>query len=77
MKTWALCLAAFCSTAAIAQTTNKEGSNYKFTVIKNLDAGDVENQGTTGTCWSFSGLSFFQAEALRIGKGKNINLSEM
>ena len=77
MKTWALCLAAFCSTAAIAQTTNKEGSNYKFTVIKNLDAGDVENQGNTGTCWSFSGLSFFQAEALRMGKGKNINLSEM
>ncbi|PWV53908.1 aminopeptidase C [Chitinophaga sp. S165] len=77
MKKWALCLAVFCSTAAIAQTTNKEGSNYKFTVIKNLDAGDVENQGATGTCWSFSGLSFFQAEALRIGKGKNINLSEM
>ncbi|UPK70373.1 aminopeptidase C [Chitinophaga filiformis] len=77
MKTWALCLAAFFSTAAIAQTTNKEGSNYKFTVIKNLDAGDVENQGNTGTCWSFSGLSFFQAEALRIGKGKNVNLSEM
>jgi len=77
MKTWALCLAAFISTAAIAQTTNKEGSNYKFTVIKNLDAGDVENQGNTGTCWSFSGLSFFQAEALRIGKGKNVNLSEM
>jgi len=77
MKKWALCLAVFCSTAAIAQTTNKEGSNYKFTVIKNLDAGDVENQGNTGTCWSFSGLSFFQAEALRNGKGKNVNLSEM
>lgn len=77
MKTWALCLAALFSTAAIAQTTNKEGSNYKFTVIKNLDAGDVENQGNTGTCWSFSGLSFFQAEALRIGKGRNVNLSEM
>ncbi|MBW8686081.1 C1 family peptidase [Chitinophaga rhizophila] len=77
MKKWALCLAAFCSTAAIAQTTNKEGSNYKFTVVKNLDAGDVENQGNTGTCWSFSGLSFFQAEALRNSKGKDVNLSEM
>jgi bleomycin hydrolase len=77
MKKWALCLAVCCSTAAIAQTTNIEGSNYKFTVVKNLDAGDVENQGNTGTCWSFSGLSFFQSEALRIGKGKNINLSEM
>lgn len=77
MKKWALCLAVFCSTAAIAQTTNKEGSNYKFSVVKNLDAGDVENQGNTGTCWSFSGLSFFQAEALRNGKGKDVNLSEM
>jgi bleomycin hydrolase len=77
MKKWALCLAVFCSTAAIAQTTNKEGSKYQFTVVKNLDAGDVENQGRTGTCWSFSGLSFFQAEALRTGKGKNVNLSEM
>ncbi|MVT07105.1 C1 family peptidase [Chitinophaga tropicalis] len=77
MKTWALCLAALYSTAAIAQNTNKEGSNYQFTVVKNLDAGDVENQGRTGTCWSFSGLSFFQAEALRNGKGKDVNLSEM
>lgn len=77
MKKWALCLAAFYSTMAVAQNTNKEGSNYQFTVVKNLDAGDVENQGRTGTCWSFSGLSFFQAEALRNGKGKDVNLSEM
>lgn len=78
MKKWILCLAVCYSTAtAMAQTTNKEGSKYQFTVIKNLDAGDVENQGRTGTCWSFSGLSFFQAEALRNGKGKGVNLSEM
>jgi bleomycin hydrolase len=78
MKRWALCLAAlYSTTVAFAQNTNKEGSNYQFTLVKNLDAGDVENQGRTGTCWSFSGLSFFQAEALRNGKGKDVNLSEM
>ncbi|WP_440133135.1 aminopeptidase C [Chitinophaga sancti] len=78
MKKWILCLAVcYSTTTAMAQTTNKEGSKYQFTVIKNLDAGDVENQGRTGTCWSFSGLSFFQAEALRNGKGKGANLSEM
>lgn len=77
MKKWFLFLAVCCSTAAMAQNTNKEGSRYVFTDIKNLDAGDVENQGRTGTCWSFSGLSFFQAEALRNGKGKGVNLSEM
>lgn len=77
MKKWILAFAVCSSTAALAQTTNKEGSHYQFTMIKNLDAGDVENQGRTGTCWSFSGLSFFQAEALRNGKGKGLNLSEM
>jgi bleomycin hydrolase len=78
MKKWILSLAVcYSTTAAMAQTTNKEGSKYQFTVIKNLDAGDVENQGRTGTCWSFSGLSFFQAEALRNNKGKGVNLSEM
>lgn len=78
MKKWILCLAVcYSTTTAMAQTSNKEGSKYQFTVVKNLDAGDVENQGRTGTCWSFSGLSFFQAEALRNGKGKGVNLSEM
>lgn len=69
----------FC-TAAVAQDatlTNKEGSKYQFTVLKNLDAYDVQNQGMTGTCWSFSGLSFFESELIRNGKGKNLNLSEM
>lgn len=67
------------STAAVAQDaiSNKENSKYQFTVLKNLDAYDVQNQGMTGTCWSFSGLSFFESELLRTGKGKNLNLSEM
>lgn len=56
--------------------TNKEGSEYKFKVIRDLEATDVQNQGRTGTCWSFSSLSFFESEIIRLGHGKH-NLSEM
>lgn len=57
--------------------TNKKGSEYQFTVVKNLDATAVQNQNQTGTCWSFSSLSFFESELIRMGKGKDFNLSEM
>lgn len=61
-----------------AQTlTNTKGSDYKFTVIKNLDGTAVQNQNQTSTCWSFSGLSFFESELIRMGKGTDFNLSEM
>ncbi len=56
--------------------TNKEGSTYRFTVVKHLDATPVQNQGRTGTCWSFSSLSFLESELLRKGKPA-VNLSEM
>ena len=56
--------------------SNKEGSDYKFTMIKDMEATEVQNQGRTGTCWSFSSLSFFESELIRKGKGKH-NLSEM
>jgi bleomycin hydrolase len=70
----------FCSWALQAQdterVTNKEGSNYEFTVLKNLEATPVQSQGRTGTCWSFSALSFLESELIRMGKGKH-ELSEM
>ncbi|MDO8999231.1 MAG: C1 family peptidase [Bacteroidota bacterium] len=59
------------------ELTNKKGSEYKFTTIKNLDGTAVQNQNVTGTCWSFSALSFFESEIIRLGKGKEFNLSEM
>lgn len=60
-----------------APLTNVKGSEYKFTVVKSLDATAVQNQGQTGTCWSFSSLSFFESELIRMGKGKDFNLAEM
>ncbi len=56
--------------------TNKKGSKYEFTLIKDLDATPVENQNRTGTCWSFSSLSFIESEMIRTGH-KPVNLSEM
>jgi bleomycin hydrolase len=77
MKKWILCAAVLSCTAAMAQNTNKEGSQYQFTITRNLDAYDVQNQGRTGTCWSFSGLSFFESELLHNGRAQGLNLSEM
>ena len=41
--------------------TNKKDSEYKFKVLKDLEATDVQDQGRTSTCWSFSSLSFFES----------------
>jgi bleomycin hydrolase len=59
-----------------AKMSNKKDGGYHFTVIKDIEATEVQNQGRTGTCWSFSSLSFFESELLRMKKGKH-NLSEM
>lgn len=56
--------------------TNAEGSEYEFEVIRSLDRDEVANQGRTGTCWSFSSLSFFEAEVKRI-TGRDVALSPM
>lgn len=58
-------------------TTNRKESEYHFTPIKVLDATAIQNQNQTSTCWSFSSLSFFESELMRLGKGKDFNLSEM
>ncbi len=70
-------LALIAADLVVAQTlSNKKDGNYKFTVVKNIEATEVQNQAQSGTCWSFSSLSFFESELLRMGKPK-VNLSEM
>ena len=58
-------------------STNSEGSEYKFKKIAHLDATPVQSQGYTGTCWSFSALSFFESELMRQGNDNPDLLSEM
>lgn len=71
--------ALFLSGVVIAQeyTTNQNDSKYKFEKIAHLDANPVQSQGNTGTCWSFSSLSFFESELMRKGMKDAPVLSEM
>lgn len=55
---------------------NKEDGGYLFTVKHDIEATEVKNQYRSGTCWSFSTLSFFESELKRLGKG-DYDLSEM
>lgn len=68
---------ASCLMSASAQLVhNKKDGHFDFNVVKSLDRNAVDDQSRTSTCWSFSSLSFFESELLRMGKG-NVNLSEM
>ncbi|MCF8381274.1 MAG: aminopeptidase [Bacteroidales bacterium] len=49
---------------------------YEFTDVKTLKTTSVKDQHRSGTCWSFSGISFFESELLRMDKGE-FDLSEM
>ena len=73
---WALALGFVLNVQAQETLTNKEGSAYEFTVLTDIEATEVESQGRTGTCWSFSALSFLESEIMRMGGGKH-ELSEM
>jgi bleomycin hydrolase len=58
---------------------NKSDSSKKkfvFTPIVNVECTDVKNQGSSGTCWSYSTNSFLESEMLRMGK-KPVDLSEI
>lgn len=57
--------------------TNTKGSDYQLTAIAHLDATPVLSQGYTGTCWSFSTLSFFESEMIRKGVENPPILSQM
>lgn len=51
-------------------------SDLKFKDITDIKVTSVKDQAASGTCWCFSGLSFLEAELIRMGKGK-VDLSEM
>jgi bleomycin hydrolase len=55
---------------------NKTNLGYVFEDGVVLPATPVKDQYRTGTCWSFSGLSFLESEMLRLGKPE-VDLSEM
>lgn len=66
----------FLTTIAFGQAENKPATAYQFESVKNLSCTPVKNQQRTGTCWSFSTISYLEAELLRMGK-EAYDLSEM
>ena len=63
---------------AFADDEKKEDvkKGYEFTTVIDIENTSVKNQYRSGTCWSFSGLAFVEAELLRM-TGKEYDLSEM
>lgn len=80
LKIWA---AAFIFTASIPVSTHaqdrlvnalkvnaseKSKEMYQFTDVVNVENTSVKNQGSSGTCWSYSANSFLESEMMRMGK---------
>src|SRR5690348_783993 len=50
----------------------KEG--FQFTTVVNAEGAPVEDQGASGTCWSYSTNSFLESEMIKAG-GPAIHLA--
>ncbi|HYD91817.1 MAG TPA: C1 family peptidase [Flavobacterium sp.] len=49
------------------QSANSAGT-FMFTDVINIENTPVKNQGSSGTCWSYSANSFLESEMIRMGK---------
>jgi len=56
--------------------SEKSKESFKFSDVINLANTPVKNQGSSGTCWSYSGNSFLESEMIRIGR-QPIELSQI
>ena len=66
-KIFLLAAAALClGTAANAQQQRPVLPEYTFTTVKAAPITSVKNQASSGTCWSFSAISFLESEAIRL-----------
>ena len=73
-----LCAAVLSPQIAVsaADKEDVQDTAFVFTDVKVNPTTSVKDQNKSGTCWSFSGLSFLENELLKNGKGE-YDLSEM
>lgn len=86
LKHFLLLLLAFSTLTASAQVdlVNKVKDNksedaresFQWRPVVDLERLDVDNQGASGTCWSYSSNSFLESEMIRMGK-EPVDLAEM
>lgn len=48
--------------------SEKSKESFKFKDVINLATTSVKNQGSSGTCWSYSTNSYLESEMIRLGK---------
>lgn len=56
------------------RTNSKDG--FTFTEVINLENTSIKDQGSSGTCWSYSANSFLESEMIKAGK-KPVDISEI
>ncbi len=66
----------FASIAFVSMLISAQETPFKFKELVNNSALPIISQGKTGTCWSFSTVSFLESEVKRL-TGKDVDLSEM
>ncbi|GAA4316512.1 aminopeptidase C [Compostibacter hankyongensis] len=52
----------------INNKSEQASSGFHFTTVVNAETTPVENQGASGTCWSYSTNSFLESEMIKAGK---------
>jgi len=68
-KTLIILALGFVAASALAQPKPAiQFPEYTFTTVKENPITPVKNQYRSGTCWAFSGIGFFESEAIRLCK---------
>jgi bleomycin hydrolase len=80
-KILSLALAMMASGAALAMSEKtdsvaNDSVGFTFKDINLVKTTSVKDQNKSGTCWCFSGTSFFEDEIMRLG-GDSLDISEM
>lgn len=65
----AILCASICATAQVKSPV--ADLDYTFTTVKANPITSVKNQASSGTCWAYSTIGFFESEAIRLGNIKN------
>ena len=65
----AILCASICATAQVKSPV--ADLDYTFTTVKANPITSVKNQASSGTCWAYSTIGFFESEAMRLGNIKD------
>src|SRR5690606_20413285 len=60
----------------VTSATATDSTGYRFTTVVSAEVTPVENQASSGTCWSYAANSFLESEMIKNG-GPAIPLSKI